>query len=54
MDEKQPDLAKVQVPSKGGEPQESKSPAFTPGPNPELADDKKVGGDDLVRKVTEL
>ena len=40
-EEKQKEEAVVLVPSRGGEPEESKEPVLPPGKNPELQDDKK-------------
>ena len=40
---KQKDEATIQVPAKGkGVPGEGKEPQLPPGPNPELADDRKM------------
>ena len=40
---KQREEAAVEVPARGGgPPEESKEPVFAPGPNPELADDRKA------------
>jgi hypothetical protein len=40
-DEKKREEVAVVVPSRGGEPEESKEPQMPPGKNPELQDGKK-------------